>query len=66
VSIKKELSRKNIFIKIFSNKIKKTMKINSQEIREKFIKFFKEKNHFHIPSASLVPENDPTVLFNTA
>ena len=28
--------------------------------------FFKEKNHSHIPSASLVPENDPTVLFNTA
>ena len=28
--------------------------------------FFKSKNHKEIPSASLVPENDPTVLFTTA
>lgn len=42
------------------------MQITSQEIRKKFIKFFETKNHAIIPSASLVPENDPTVLFNTA
>lgn len=42
------------------------MTIKSQEIREKFLEFFKEKNHAIIPSASLIPENDPTVLFNTA
>ncbi len=35
-------------------------------MREKFISFFKEKGHFVLPSASLVPENDPTVLFTTA
>ncbi len=38
----------------------------SSEIRKKYIKFFKEKNHVEIPSASLVPENDSTTLFNTA
>jgi alanyl-tRNA synthetase len=42
------------------------MKITSNEIRQKYIEFFKSKNHAVIPSASLVPENDPTVLFNTA
>lgn len=40
--------------------------MNSAEIREKFLKFFEKRGHAIIPSASLVPENDPTVLFNTA
>lgn len=35
-------------------------------LREKYINFFKSKGHSHIPSASLIPENDPTVLFTTA
>ena len=42
------------------------MKITSEDIREKFIEYFKEKDHAHIPSAPVVPENDPTVLFTTA
>jgi len=37
--------------------------MNSNEIREKYLNFFKEKGHSIIPSASLVPENDPTTLF---
>ncbi len=41
-------------------------KILSSEIRDKFLEFFKTKNHSIIPSAPLVPENDPSVLFNTA
>jgi alanyl-tRNA synthetase len=40
--------------------------MNSQEIRDKYIKFFESKQHKQIPSASLVPANDPTVLFTTA
>jgi len=36
------------------------------ELRQKFLDFFKEKGHIIIPSASLLPENDPTVLFTTA
>ncbi len=42
------------------------MQISSLEIRDKFLEFFKSKDHKVIPSASVVPENDPTVLFNTA
>ncbi len=42
------------------------MQYNSADIRQKFLEFFKSKNHKIIPSASVVPENDPTVLFNTA
>ena len=40
--------------------------LSAELIRKKYIDFFKEKNHFVIPSASLIPENDPTVLFTTA
>ena len=35
-------------------------------LKKKYLKFFKTKNHSVIPSASLIPENDPTVLFTTA
>jgi len=40
--------------------------MDSSEIRNKFLKFFESKGHKIIPSASLLPENDPSVLFNTA
>lgn len=40
--------------------------ISSNELRNKFIKFFKENGHQQIPAASLAPENDPSVLFTTA
>ena len=40
--------------------------IKAHELREKFIEFFREKGHAVIPSASVIPENDPTVLFTTA
>ena len=33
------------------------------EVREKYLKFFESKGHTIIPSASLVPQNDPTTLF---
>ena len=36
------------------------------EIRNKYLNFFKSKGHSIIPSAPLIPENDPSVLFNTA
>lgn len=40
--------------------------IDRDFIKNKYIEFFKEKGHVEIPSASLIPENDPTVLFTTA
>lgn len=42
------------------------MKLTSDELRKKWIEFFKERGHTPISSASLIPENDPTVLFTTA
>ena len=36
------------------------------EIRNKYLNFFKNHGHVVIPSASLIPENDPSVLFTTA
>ena len=42
------------------------MKVTASELREKYLKFFESKDHKIIPSASIVPENDPTVLFTTA
>ncbi len=40
--------------------------LTSAELREMYLAFFKSKGHAVIPSASLIPENDPTVLFTTA
>jgi len=40
--------------------------MESHEIRARFLKFFEKRGHTIIPSASLLPENDPSVLFNTA
>ena len=37
--------------------------MNINEIRAKYLKFFEQRGHFVIPSASLVPHNDPTTLF---
>lgn len=41
-------------------------KATSADVRGKFIEFFREKSHTAIPSASLLPDNDPSVLFTTA
>ncbi len=41
-------------------------KLTSEQLREKYLKFFQSKGHAIIPSASLIPENDPSVLFTTA
>ncbi len=40
--------------------------MKTDEIRSKFLDFFKSKDHAIIPSAPVVPEHDPTVLFTTA
>ena len=40
--------------------------LKSSELRKLYLDFFREKGHAIIPSASLIPENDPTVLFTTA
>lgn len=41
-------------------------KITSENLRKMYLGFFESKGHKIIPSASLIPENDPTVLFTTA
>lgn len=38
----------------------------SESLREMYLRFFEKRGHKVIPSASLIPENDPTVLFTTA
>ena len=40
--------------------------LTANELRALFLRFFQEKGHAVIPSASVIPENDPTVLFTTA
>lgn len=40
--------------------------MKSNEVRKKYLEFFKNKGHKIIPSSSLVPENDPTTLFISA
>ena len=41
-------------------------KLTYKEIRDRYIEFFKKNGHIEIPSAPLVPENDPSVLFVNA
>jgi alanyl-tRNA synthetase len=42
------------------------MTILSSDLRKKYLDFFRSKNHAILESSPLVPENDPSVLFNTA
>ena len=42
------------------------MEITREQLIKEYIEFFKSKHHKHIPPSSLIPENDPTVLFTTA
>ena len=40
--------------------------MNRKELIKKYLEFFKSKNHKEIPNSSLIPKEDPTVLFTTA
>jgi len=40
--------------------------MDAKELRETYIRFFEEKRHRRIPSAPLLPENDPSALFTSA
>jgi alanyl-tRNA synthetase len=40
--------------------------MNTKEIRKQFIDYFASKGHTPVPSSSLVPGNDPTLLFTNA
>ncbi len=42
------------------------LNLTTKTLREKYLAFFKSKGHTVIGSASLIPDNDPTVLFTTA
>ena len=40
--------------------------MNGDQIRDSFIRFFESKEHLHMPSSSLIPAGDPTLLFTSA
>ncbi|MBU4455072.1 alanine--tRNA ligase [Patescibacteria group bacterium] len=40
--------------------------MTSNELRQKYLDFFKDRGHAIIPSASLIPENDPSLLFTNS
>ena len=43
-----------------------SMKMSADELREKFLKFFEERGHTRVASSSLVPENDPSLMFTNS
>jgi len=42
------------------------LKMISDQIRHKFLKFFEQRDHKIYPSSSLIPKDDPTILFANA
>ncbi|MFN2583013.1 MAG: alanine--tRNA ligase [Candidatus Dormibacteria bacterium] len=40
--------------------------MRSQDVRERFLRFFEERGHHRLPSASLIPHDDPSLLFTVA
>jgi len=49
-----------------SSKTMQAKTMQSNEVRQAFIDFFISKQHAHVPSSSLIPHNDPTLLFTNA
>ena len=43
-----------------------TKKVTGAKVRQQFLNFFAERGHTVVPSASLVPVDDPTLLFTNA
>src|SRR5580700_12256947 len=42
------------------------MKLTGTDIRQRYLDFFASRGHLKVPSSSLIPRNDPTVLLTTA
>ncbi len=42
------------------------MRMTAKELRKRYLEFFEKRGHAVLPSASIIPEMDPTVLFTTA
>lgn len=53
-------------LRLNKSKIERKIHMTAIEIRNKFLNYFKNHGHSIIPSAPLIPENDPSVLFTTA
>lgn len=62
----KIMSSERLFMQNSKDSINGNKILSSIEIRNRFIEYFKKHQHAHINSSSLIPENDPTLLFANA
>ncbi len=56
----------SLIIERGNDEVSVELKLTSTEIRARFLDFFASKGHLKVPSSSLIPRNDPTVLLTTA